>query len=188
MSNDLVNIDRLYNRLLKRVRSKAVKRLIGATAKEQIYNRVKSGYGVNTEGLDPRITSKDKLAALSETYIKFRQGKIAFYKSKVHGKVYATANKKYIRKPKLGKFGSPRRSNLTLSGRMLEAMRYRVNASGIVLDIKNTSRSGEPITNKQLGELVAEKRPFFSLTRTEFKVLRSQIDRIITKEIRNIFK
>ena len=185
MSDALLNIDKLYRQLIKEIGSNTNRRLIASKAAKIIYNRTKSGYGVNKEGLDPDQTKRQRLKPLSPGYVQQRRGKVAFRKSK-YGHTYPL--KKGFEKPKLGKFGSPARSNLTFSGQMLEALGFKVSGGNIFIRVKATRRPGEDLNNRELSEIVSEERPWLSLTRTEWRILKKDIEAMATKAIKKIFK
>lgn len=186
-ASGFTNLTHLFLLLVKRVNSTTVRKLIGLTAKQMIYKRVKSGYGVVKEGKHPDQTKAQRLSPLSASYIAYRKGRMAFYRGR-HGKVYATTNPRYIKKPRLGRFGSPTRSNLTLSGRMLDALTYDTRVGSITIRVKNTRRQDDKLTNAQVARMVSENgRPWLALTRTEWRILDKQIRTIISKEVQKIF-
>lgn len=151
---------------------------LGKMARDLIYKRVKSGYGVTS--LNPDVAQQTRLKKLSPSYIEQRQGKAAYFtKSGKVVRVPAGTNFK-PKKPKLGAFGAPGRSNLTLSGQMLEAIRYEANARGVKVFIDNSARD-DGYTNAEIAEFVQKARPFFILTRDELTVLVREIEREIKK-------
>ena len=159
----------------------AFKQKLGKMARDLIYKRVKSGYGVDE--LNTRTASRQRLKPLSPSYIEQRQGRAAYFtKSGKVVRVPASTSFK-PRKPKLGPFGAPGRSNLTLSGQMLEAIRYESNARGIRVFIQNSARD-DGYTNAEIAELVQDARPFFVLTQDELTVLVREIERELRKSTR----
>jgi hypothetical protein len=93
-----------------------------------------------------------------------------------------------IKKPSrvTGEFGSPGRSNLTLSGQMLNAIRYRANKEGFNLYIDNSSRQGDNSTNAQIASYVRKKRPFFALTGGEQRIVLKSFTESLMKALVNI--
>lgn len=104
---------------------------IAADLLEQIYRRIKDGYGVSNG-------KQSKLAPLSDTYIKWR--------GKNSNKLDSTT--------------SPRKSNLTKSGQMLDSMVTEVSNGEIIITFGNGEAKGKARYNN-------ETRPFFDLTNTE---------------------
>lgn len=130
---------------------------LGQMARDLIYKRVKSGYG--TTNLQPGNAKRARLKPLSKSYVEQR------------------------RKRKLGKFGSPGRSNLTLSGQMLDAILVQANARGIKVYIDNSKRD-DGYTNAEIAEFVQKARPFFVLTQDELTVLVREIERELRTKTR----
>ena len=163
--------------------SKSVKNKLGKMAVDMIYKRVKSGFGVNAEGLPPAMTTKQKLKPLSKSYIDYRSGKIKFFKAK-QGHTYPVEGS--FKKPVTGKFGSAKRSNLTLTGQMLEALGFRIQGAKIFIKVNNKLRK-DGLTNAKVAELVSEERPFISLTGTEERILIRELNSILNKLVKKHF-
>jgi len=138
-----------------------------------LYKRIKSGFGVNND--DIQNPNNIRLKPLSDSYKKFRSGKIAFATSK-HGNVYSY---KPRTAPQLGEFGSPGKSNLTLSGQMLNAIKGKLTSKGFMVDIKNTTRKGSVLTNNMVATIVSEERPFLALSVKEQKLIRREYERLV---------
>ena len=112
------------------------------------------------------LVTNSKLAPLAQSYIKQRQ---SMQKS---GKVGSD-------------FFSPGRSNLTLTGQMLDSLDYKVDeqrgsvsvqASGIRSDGKDNSKIAQYVTD--------QGRPFLGLDETGQK----RIEQLIQEELRRIFR
>ena len=134
-----------------------------------IVKRTKSGKGVSDDKVeDPALI---KLASLSSGYIEYRK------------------------KVKLGSFGSPSKSNLTLTGQMLDSLIYKIVNNGILIDVANTKRkkaigSGYvKQTNQEVAGYVSENgRPFLALSPGEQRIIIKFIDDYLTKELRRTLK
>lgn len=158
--------------------------LILETARDIIYNRTKAGYGVKSDTLKSGVSTEKPLDKLSSRYIKYRKnGMVEF----------TTLDGKFVRfkvkTPKLGRFGSPAKSNLTLSGEMLESISYRIfsNTSG-ELYIPDTIRS-DGKTNKEIAEYVSMNgRPFFNLSDKDFRILQAFVLRLLRNKLRSNIK
>lgn len=129
---------------------------IGKMARDLIYKRVKSGYG--TSSTDPITAVRTRLKPLSQSYIDQRK-----------------KNKKTF-----GEFGSVKRSNLTMTGQMLDAIRYEANSRSIRVYVDDSQRD-DGMTNAEVARYVQEARPFFVLTRDELTVLIREIERELKK-------
>lgn len=127
-----------------------------------IYKRTKSGKGVT----DDRSNSASikSLKPLSSSY--------------------KTQRKSY--KGKRGDFFSPGRSNLTLTGQMLESIKAKVSDGKITVSLSGTRDDGQ--TNKEVGEFVSENgRPFLNLAVEEKQILLRKIETDLIKYIRLLF-
>lgn len=136
---------------------------LGAMAREIIYNRTKSGKGLNSDSIEsPSIVS---LASLSRNYVKYR--------SKLQEKGFT-----------FGSFASARKTNLTLTGQMLEAIKVEARRNGFLLDIDESARSDSRLNNKQVARYAGEKRPFFALSNSEQTILFRELENKLRAELR----
>lgn len=186
----------------------------GEKAVDIIYKRTKSGKGLTSYSDGAALT---KLEALSTGYIEYRKalvsGEVADTKTSVgqslrsltkSGKKKVKAEKK---KAALGQFGdyfSPSRSNLTLSGQMLDALTYKISRGKITIFVKNSTRDdkfisfsnasgfgfdSKPLTNAEVSNKVQEYgRPFLGLAEIEKTIMIKFIEKDLRKFIRLIFK
>jgi hypothetical protein len=140
--------------------------LIAKLAKEILYRRVKSGYGV-TDG-DADAPAKKKLDRLEKSTIAQRKARYA---------------------AKRGTFGSyfdPKKSNLTDTGQMLDAIEYSIMRGSFKLTIADTKRKNlkgyktkksKMLTNLEVaGHVTDNGRPFFALTEDEQRILERRIE------------
>lgn len=188
---------------------------IAERARSIIYKRVKSGKGVNNDTLQTGKAELVKLKDLSESYILFRQGKQVILRNKKTGGIFTYTGdlkefknkrgqtefrvnrkgqliKNKLEKPKLGEFGSPKRSNLTLSGQMLNSMTFRFSSKEIYIFIPDSSRrktskydKGDK-TNKEIADYVSKDRPFMAITSGELRILEREVDLIIGEILRSL--
>lgn len=188
MAIKIRGLDRLQRDLentTRQVFGSTFKLKLGKLARDIIYRRVKSGFGVVSTERAP--SEKRRLKPLSQSYIEQREGRAVYFTK--NGKVLRVpASSRFrVQRPRLGEFGSPRRSNLTFTGQMLNALRYEANARGISLFIENSPRRDDPYTNKEIAEFVQEQgRPFFTLTTDELTILIREIEREVRKITRRI--
>lgn len=170
VNKDLLDLRKRTERLFKQVTSRKNLNIIGQLTVDIIYKRVKAGKGVDDDTLGSadratnRFPEQTKLDDLSETYINFRKKN----------------------RPR-GKFASVRRSNLTYTGQMLEALGFRRVGTGVEINIKETFRYDTELTNRMVAEFASEKRPFLALTKKEFKIIEDKVRQIIDLEIKRIF-
>lgn len=158
---------------IEEMASRAVLNLIALKAKDIIYKRVKSGFGV-----DPGSLRKERLKPLSAGYVKFRAGNFS-YDKKSRGQS-RTVNRGA---PRLGTFGSPTKSNLTLSGEMLESIAVKFTRGGVTLYFPDTPHPvHKHVTIRELAQYVEDQgRPFFYLTEDERRILVSDLSKMLRK-------
>lgn len=151
---------------------------LGRLMRDIIYKRTKAGYGVTS--IDSTVNvQKEKLAALSPSYIATRKGELAFFTSKL-GNIVPYKPK---RKPRLGEFGTPSKSNLTFTGQMLDAINYRLTRQGVEIYVNKNRREEGGLTNAKVADYVQQNgRLFFNLTQAELNILIREIE----KELRKI--
>jgi hypothetical protein len=86
------------------------------------------------------------------------------------------------------------KSNLTLSGQMLEALDYKSTSKGFTVFVKNTKRSKignekKTITNDKVAEYVSKQgRPFLALTKSEQNILSRSFQRLLRELARRVVK
>jgi hypothetical protein len=161
LARDIKYLGSDLKKLLESVVTKQMLEEIGQRMVDIIYKRTKSGKGLTEDkkfgaGLTP-------LKPLSEVYKERR---------KIDG----------VR----GKFGSVRKSNLTNTGEMLEAIVYKIVGNSVIVEVEASSRD-DGLDNKKLAGYVSKNgRPFFGLASTEEKILDSFIRRLIRERLREL--
>ena len=163
--------------ILDKVQSKETMNIVGSTAVDLIYRRVKSGKGVSSDTSE--LPETTQLKALSQSYKDFRSGKVQF--RTINGTVVPIKPSKggTFSSPVTGEFGSPNKSNLTLTGQMLDSMRHKVVGAGkLLIEIPETKRT-DGMTNAEVAQHVREVRPFFNLSRGEALVVSKTLTSII---------
>jgi hypothetical protein len=119
-------------------------------------------------GYGVKGNTKGRLKPLTPKYKKFRKGKA------------------------LGDFGTPNKSNLTLTGQMLKAFGRSVTKNTYQVFIKATGRTKitggrDRHTNKKIAEYVSKLRPFLSLSKPEVRVIISEFRQHVKDVARKIF-
>jgi hypothetical protein len=101
-------------------------------------------------------------------------------------KPLSNSYKKQRSKLSLGDKGTANKSNLTLTGQMLDAISYEVAKDYFKLYIKASSRyAAKPswktpvANNKQVAEYVSKERPFFELADDEKLIIEREFNSII---------
>lgn len=173
--NDFKNkLKRAFDDAVKEIESRQNMQQIGNNIANDIKKRTQLGYGARSNG-----GPKEKLKPLSDSYVQQRRGKLGFWTNK-DGKKVPINDKKYLKqnKPKLSSKTSPKKSNLTRTGRMIRSIGALFTGSGKITIGFNSNRSAK------IAAFVSKMRPFFYLTRQEEK--RAQRD--IKKRLEDILK
>jgi hypothetical protein len=136
-------------------RSKEMKELAQQMAK-QIKKRTRLGYGAN-EGKQARLKGLDRSSTVKQ------RGR---YKGNLSSET------------------STRKSNLTATGALLDAIEGSMQSKRLVIEVKNKTRktlngSFSQVSNKQVAGFVQEMRPFFDLTNSELKLLERELFKLI---------
>lgn len=123
---------------------------------ERIKNRTRLGYGVESRG-----ARRQKLKPLKDTYRNIRRKN----------------------KGSLSKATTPKKSNLTFTGQLLDSLRGFGRRGRIVIEVVDNRDDGE--SNKAIAGYVKENgRPFLEVSDKELKGLRNDIKRDLIKSLR----
>lgn len=166
MANDykkqLRDFENAVNNALKTFTSGSKIKKYADQSVDIIYKRTKSGKGVTDD--QSNAASIKSLKTLSPGYKEQRK----------------------TRKGKKGDFFSPNRSNLTLTGQMLDSIKSKVSDGKITVSLSGTRDDGQ--TNKEVGEFVSENgRPFLNLAVEEKQILLRKIETDLIKFVRLLF-
>lgn len=131
-----------------------------------IKKRTRLGFGVKENG-----EKREKLKEL--------KGRPKPYKSTIHSRELAKE------KGLLSKETTPTRSNLTMTGQMLDAITYSVKKLSGIIFIKDSSRSGSDATNKEVAEYVSKDRPFLNLSDSEIRQVKAQAVKLIKSKLKS---
>lgn len=176
MAKDFNQVRKDLDKIILEIVSNSFLKVLAEKARQLIYRRVKSGKGVN-----PSSGQEQSLKALSDRYVQYRKGNFSFSTKKKGKKV--TANKGA---PRLGEFGSPGKSNLTLTGEMLDSIQIKIEKYGFRLYFPTTKHKfSKRVTIRELAQYVQENgRPFFSLSQGERRVLLKAVQDEVRKQLR----
>lgn len=139
-----------------------------------IKKRTLTGKGINGK-------STQKLKPLSKSYIEYRQGKAIFFQK--NGKTIGA--KGNFTPPKLSPKTTPKKSNLTLTGDMLNDLDYKISKSGQFRKIEIAIY--EEFSKKKAQWVTEGGRPFFGITENEkqflIRLLFSKIEKKVQKAL-----
>lgn len=168
-----------------------LKRDLAEFTKTMLYKRIKSGKGVTSDSSRFANTSARQLKPLSKTYKRYRRtGFVTFKAKKWYKSIYEVVDVEfYVGKPALGEFGRPDKSNLTMTGQLLQSMRFEVKKFGYMVYIPATSRRGSTLTNAKLAQYLSRGgRPFMNLTSGEYRIVQSRMKSQIQKRLKKLLK
>jgi hypothetical protein len=164
MSGLVKNIDESLKKKVLQSFDDRDKYSLGDFIERLIRVRTRLGYGV-----DQNEGQKTKLKPLKDSTVKTRVN------SKKRGD--------------LSNETSPKRSNLTASGELLESIVYKLTKLGIKLYIPKTKHKGTDATNEEIasymqnGTNTAPKRPFFNVSAAEIKQIKRFVQNIIKSKL-----
>lgn len=159
MKNDLSRLSIEINKRLAKLVDISLMKILGDFARELIIKRTRLGYGVVIPEAE-----KTRLKPLKESYIEVRK------KDKKKGRLFNET--------------TPRKSNLTRTGQMLDSIRYWIRDNGyrkaIELFVPDSRRNDGRTNNEVAGHVQSNGRIFFNLSKQE----KTQIKRLAIKELR----
>lgn len=174
---------------LARVLSPESMKVFAEVAAGMVRLRTRLGDGVAKEGAE-----KQKLKPLAESTIKARQGKLGFFRSPRGNTVAYKRDGK--NPPKLHEKTSPKKSNLTFTGQLLDSIKPKdVRRAHATIGPEGARKSTPPwpgasapksaLTNEQVAQHVTDGgRPFNHLSRVETKRLADAIKKEVRQEIK----
>lgn len=108
-------------------------------------------------------------APLSKSYKLQRQGKLSFFSNKQNETVYAKKSDYWLKGKKTHKEFKPSKSNLTVTGKMIESINYKKNKNG--LDIfPSGQRNDSKLSNKQLAVIHSDGASITLVNGTNIKI------------------
>ncbi len=184
-----------FRRKLQLLLNKAIDRNllseVGRTARDDIKRHTRLGNGVNDTGI------QGKFIDLSDDYIEARQrmvsGRSRGAKKRKAGAERLRSTKKSKREI-LSRFTTPKKSNLTRTGQMLNALKYNIESLSlkqVSIDFKPNRRSSSLDNNElasfhQEGKGKLPRRPFMNLTIPERRKLERLVRKALLDEIKRL--
>ena len=173
--------ERVTALLQKEIRSRSRLKEIALFIKERVYQNTKRGFyaGVNK--------NLAKLKPLSDNYVAYRKSLLKNETASTFG--FSKKAKKKRALKKFGDFFSPSKSNLTLTGQMLDALESKVDGNKVIVEVSNSQRSdvnpGELSTNREVAQkVIADGRPFMRLDVVGQNRIRTQIIRELRRALK----
>lgn len=173
--------DRIVSTLRKAVRDTRLLREIAQFIRTRVYQYTKRGQS---------LVQESRLQPLSTGYVEYRKRLARGEKTKTTKRLKKIGLKKIAKALEMRKFGeffSPSRSNLTLTGQMLDALKTDVDPGGgrAIVFVDDTPRKDDDLTNAEVAVKVAKAgRPFLGLDR----VGRDRIRRMVIADLRRKLK
>lgn len=164
MAKDIKFLKADLQKFIESIVTKQMKLEWAQLVADTIYKRTKSGKGLTQNKVSIGGNSLKKIEELSPAYTQYRARRI------------------------LGPFASPKRSNLTLSGELLESIIAKMRGNDAIVEIEDVMH-GSGINMRELAGHVSDKgRPFFGLADNEAKTLENYVKRKIRDKIRTLIK
>jgi len=157
-------VNKKLDRLVASARSKSAMKRLAEGVAEQIRKRTRLGYGVDRSG-----AKQTKLKPLkSEKYIRRRQ--IARKGGELSGNT------------------SPKRSNLTFTGQLLDAIKGKALRAGESVVYVDENRD-DGVLNSDIidGQENIQGRPFYHISKTEYTNIVRGIRTVLRKQIDSLF-
>lgn len=170
----LKDLEAALKTALQQIQTPQVMKEVGETAVEMLRTRTRLGYGVRqTRG------KREKLKPLADSTKRVRAGKLAFFKQRGVTVPYEPDLEE--NKAKLHPLTRPAKSNLTMTGQMLDSFKVISVTNGKVIIGPSGSRK-DGLTNEQVAEFAEEMgRPFAYITDIEYKRLLDDVRKKLTK-------
>jgi phage gpG-like protein len=169
-------VDQVMAKLDRAVRRTDLLREIASFIRTRIYSNTKRGYYA---GIRKNLA---KFKPLSPFYVEYRR---SLLKDKVAGATGRFTSKQKAKQKALKKFGdffSPARSNLTLTGQMLDALDYEIDTSSgsvrvfVEASQRDDDGSGENLSNADVAKKVqSEGRPFLRIDETGIERIKAMV-------------
>ncbi len=167
---------------------------LGKFAKEMIQRRTRLGYGVSNNG-----NERERLKPLSLDYIQHRENtvnRVGKSGKQLKSRKIKGANQGFsnflssVNSDKLNTgLTTPRKSNLTMTGQMLDAIEYIIRPMKIILLIGNTKRNDSDLTNKEVAIYATKQgRPFFNFSKSEIRQMTREASKIIKAKLKSLTK
>ncbi len=157
MADHLKSFRQALKKAIEELSSPESMRMIGEEASKIIKKRTRLGWGSRGE-------TKEKLAPLSEKYIKRRKSLSLHYQT------------------------TAKRSNLTATGQMLDSLKPLSVSDGKAQIGPDGNRSDSELTNLEVAQFASITRPFMPLTKLEIKQLEQFISLLLKKKLGDFFK
>lgn len=172
IQSQLKNFTNSLKKALDQIASLNTMDEIGKLSVQLIQTRTRRGYSVEESGKDEKTFEK-----LSRAYIERRKGK------KQTGE--RSKQKKLTTQEKLSGYTSPTKSNLTFTGKMIEALTYRL-FKGKVEILPGDKRAKNLTQYHEEGNSKLPKRPYMHLSKKEIEKVRQLFERKINSVIRKL--
>lgn len=188
MTNPFDGFERKFKQTIEEVSKPSNMQELGEEVKSIIKKRTRLGYGVEATGQE-RVALK----ALSQSYKEFRKELGATKKSKakfkasqlVGGESVKLSNKDKKRaskesKIKLSDATSPTKSNLTLTGQLLDSLTVEAGQGQALVTVEGIRDDGQ--SNKEVARKVQEEgRPFLDLAKGDLNQLKVKLSAMVNR-------
>ena len=177
----ILEIQAEINKAVDRVKSRQNMQKIVDEAAVIIRRRTLLGFGVPVDG-----RKRERLKKLSSSYIEQRKGQAVYFTSKSGKVIRVPTSAKFRSRMSLSTKTTPSKSNLTLTGQLLDSLKGTVTGFGRGV-IKVTGQRDDGGTNEDIASFVDDNgRPFLHLSNNEIKQLAILAADLMKNELKNV--
>lgn len=157
-------LDKVLKDAIKEIQRPSNMQKIGMSLRDDVVKRTRLGYGVEKNG-----ANKYRFKPLSDSYVAQRRGKLGFW-TNANGKAVpidpskSKSAKSYLAKNRirLDSNTSPKKSNLTQTGAMLDFVGVLAGVGRFIIGFKTTKQARK-------ASYVSKDRPFMNASKQEIK-------------------
>ena len=206
MATDLKNfrrkLENTFRETVQEITGRQNMSQLGDFIVKDMLRRIRLGYGVRKNG-----GTRERLKPLSTSYVEQRRNKLGFwtnsngnavpiytlggkesreFRASENARIQSRRNRAYLKQnnPKLDRTTSPKKSNLTRTGRMLRSVGHLYTQRRLIIGFK-TTKSG------QKAAYVSQERPFFFMTdqeeRRATRFLQRRFRQLLARNVRKNF-
>jgi hypothetical protein len=85
----------------------------------------------------------------------------------------------------LSNLTTPMKSNLTMTGQLLDSIKWKIDKLTITLFFDSNRRKDGRNTNNEIANYVSEKRPFFNLSKQEIEQVKREVIKVLKSRLKS---
>lgn len=152
---------------------------------------------LNVSTILNRLNQKDMdgIASFIERMVRIRT-RLGFGVRIDSGEKYKLSEKKFAestiktrerlkKKGELSNLTTPKKSNLTMTGQLLDSIKWKIDKLKITLFFDSNRRKDGRNTNNEIANYVSEKRPFFNLSKQEIEQVKREVIKVLKSRLKS---